>query len=329
MQPLHAELKARDVEKHFKGEFKKFGMSFDLDRSMKDDNYGTALNAVETKRSLGTLFAALDRLDTNFVENANIREVFFRHPLIDPVSKLPVRGLGGGSGKMWFNNAISMHAVFHELFHVFDKKGKEWSKWDRTNPKGFTYTGSKFRTEDLNRSEKRRNEESKDLIAGAFVSEYAKSNQSEDRAETFTQMIKKGHRIMAEAEENEYLMEKIEIIIDMTSSTRLLGDAYWDTLLASDIGSIKKFSRSGFANRLMIDLEKKSLKPDEVIKVNNEEIVPLIFALEMDNTELIKLLCKRGVDPNVSNKKGETALELAMKNENEIQVNTLKEQGAE
>lgn len=328
MLAVSADREIRNIEKSFKGEFRKFGMSIDLEDTMEDDEYGRAVSPEELENCYNILFSVLDRLSPNFVKRTEIQAVFFRDPLIDPVSKKGVAGLGG-SGKMWFTKRISNRTIIHELFHVFDDEDADWPKWERTNPRGFTYMGSIYRPEELSRRENRKNDEVEDLIDGAFVSGYAKSNQLEDRAETFTYMIMKGYHIMAEAEDNKYLMEKVNLIIDMTSRSSLLGKDFWETLMTPNIEEIEKFSEHGFACRLILDFEKKLIEPDAVIKIDGREITPLFFALELDNTKLVKLICQNGGNTNICNEKGATALEMAIANDNDIQIDSLIQKGAE
>jgi len=148
-------------------------------------------------------------------------------------------------------------------------------------------------------------------------------------SQTFSFMILEGYKIFDHSEGNEYLEKKVELIVDMTSSSRLLGKDFWDCLLTKEISDIEKFSESGFACRLIITLGDKELEPDEEIKVAGEKLIPLIFALEVENTELLKLLCKNGANTNITNKKGDSALEVAIDNENDNQIDILLSHGAE
>jgi hypothetical protein len=73
-----------------------------------------------------------------------------------------------------------------------------------------------------------------------FVSDYAMSNEFEDRAETFAFMVCEGRDFIKRTEKSLVLKKKMEFIIDLTNKRKLLGRSYWNERLNIDSGTYTK-----------------------------------------------------------------------------------------
>ena len=312
----------KDIQKKYRAEARRYGFSLNLKDSLATDKNGSPVSEEELDKCLGRFFFSLNSLERGFVKKSKISKVVFKDSLVDPLSGKHVQGLAG-DGTISLSKDFSAFCVYHELFHVFDGNSNG-QKWCKINPKGFVYTGSEFRPANLSKKDSKKAEESKGgTMDEHFVSAYAQSNDSEDRAETFAHMIVEGYDFLSRTEKSEPLRKKMELIIDITDSRNLLGQGFWETLMAKDVSEIKRFSESAFAIRLLKDIKSKDMNPNETINVAGRKIVPLILALHQDNTELVLLLCTKGADPNVQDDKKRSALLLAINNDDEEQVKAL------
>lgn len=131
--------------------------------------------------------------------------------------------------------------VYHELFHIFDPKRTD-SDWLRLNPKEFIYEGNLVQSEKMSRRQRRQAAANRDSgeFDRHFASPYAKSHESEDRAETFAWMISDTRRLMVRAAKSEHLRRKIAYIIDITEKRSLLPRTFWEEVLGDDIQILGK-----------------------------------------------------------------------------------------
>lgn len=88
-----------------------------------------------------------------------------------------------------------------------------------------------------------------------------------------------------------------------------------EALLEKNLIKVEKILKKGISCNLIID--------------QNTEITPLLFAIQINNLKLIKLLIQYGVDLNTKNSKGDTALIFAIQNKKEKIVKLLLESGAD
>ncbi len=316
----------KDLKKTYRADANRYGFVLEFDESLRKDANGGPVAEADLDDCMKRLFSFLNKLERGFVKKAGITRVVFKDPLIDDLSGLEVAGLAG-DGVIHLDRSFSGNVIYHELFHIFDKNHNS-SKWVRTNPKGFVYKGSATRPAELNKKDIRRIAENEGKVGDHFVSSYAQSSEREDRAETFARMITEGSDFKARTKKSETLLEKMNLIIDVTDSTGLLGRGFWDTLLAENISEIKSLSESALAIRLIKDTKRSPVNPNAPLVVGGRKIVPLILALSQDKTELVQIFCAAGADPNVRDDKNRSALLLAVMNDDEVQVQALLQRKA-
>lgn len=316
----------KDLKRTYRTDARRYGFVLEFDESLRKDAYGGPVTEADLDDCMKRLFSFLNKLERGFVKKAGITRVVFKSPLLDAVSGMEVTGLAG-NGIIHLDRSFSGDTVYHELFHIFDKN-PSWPKWARTNPKGYVYKGSDMRPAELNKRDIRRIAENEGKVNDHFVTSYAQSNEREDRAETFASMITEGSDFKARTKKSEIMLEKMNLIINLTDSTGLLGRGFWDTLLAENISEIKSLSESALAIRLIRDTKTSPVNPNAPLVVGGRRIVPLILALSQDNTELVLILCAAGADPNVRDDKNRSALLLAVMNDDERQVQALLERKA-
>lgn len=118
--------------------------------------------------------------------------------------------------------------IYHEFFHIFDPEVKD-KKWKRINRRNFVYTGNVFH--EARRSGKKRKSSKLEFTEvdykSDFVSSYAMSEEREDRAETFADMMTEGKNFLRRIEKNSVIKKKMEYIIELTDKRKLMGREFW------------------------------------------------------------------------------------------------------
>lgn len=126
-------------------------------------------------------------------------------------------GFGGGDTIFITKDSVKEgRTIFHEFFHSFDKNDQ--GEWESLNHPQFVYTGSSLIKIELSRGQKRqmtRNVNSNRFV-NDFVTRYAMSFPGEDRAETFSFMIKEGPKFLERTKKSPVLKAKMEYIIRVT-----------------------------------------------------------------------------------------------------------------
>lgn len=186
---------------------------------------GQLLPADRIPKEAADFFQAMQALPESFIARSGLQYVTF-------LSHVEVNGITAGgvaSGDtIYLPVGVSRHAIYHELFHVFDPEPSD-KKWTRLNDREFIYTGSQYYAADLSRSKEKkmtRNLEEKRFSAD-FVSRYAMSNEREDRAETFAAMVVEGPAFLRRTARSAVLKRKMEYIIEVTGKRKLLGRDFW------------------------------------------------------------------------------------------------------
>lgn len=224
---------AAKIDRKYKKTARKYEITVtDQFNSRNGKKSGDPLTGKELEDELERFFAALEHLTVDFVKKSGVSHVLICNNL-----KLNGKSCSGiASGNTIFLKAgCSDKTVAHELFHVFDPQ-REQRKWTKLNPKEFVYTGSKFYSADLGRRDKRKVEQNAETgeMDKHFVSKYAQSFEREDRAETFAYMVIEGPRFLERVKKSDVLKKKMEFIIEMTDSNRLLGRDFWNERLGLD-----------------------------------------------------------------------------------------------
>ena len=137
---------------------------------------------------------------------------------------------------MYLTQGATAKVVFHEIFHIFDPKRKN-KDWTDLNNSKFRYWGINY--PDRTQSEDKRREISQYYksvgykFAADFVSNYAQTNEVEDRAETFAAMLDEGEKFRLRVQKSRVLYNKMHFIISMTGRRYKLGKKFWQKTLGS------------------------------------------------------------------------------------------------
>ncbi len=205
---------------------RKFGFFLNQKTILPKDITGQPLGTDRLEPELDRFFKVLDRLTTSFVKASRLNTVVV-------VDNLKVDGKGAAGvacGKLIvLQSGFSGHTVYHEIFHVVDE-GPLAKSWVRLNPKDFVYKGSVYVPAKLSgrkKSQVEKNEATGDMSLH-FVSDYAQSNEKEDRAETFAAMVCEGPKFLQRCERSEVMQKKMEYLKNLTSKQALLGRDYWE-----------------------------------------------------------------------------------------------------
>ncbi|MBE6380093.1 MAG: hypothetical protein E7047_04115 [Lentisphaerae bacterium] len=196
---------------------------------------GTVVSVSEVERELDRFFEALDELGVSFVKKSGLKKVMFCRNLT--LNGMPCGGVAYGNC-IYLNVGFSKETVYHEMFHVFDSASddKSWQKW---NHKKFRYRGIDFPDRPVSKGKKRKLQKHYAKydydFNRDFVSDYAQSNEKEDRAETFAMMIGNSRKFMSLARRSPALWGKMQYIIELTGRKSLLGKDYWVKKLGCEV----------------------------------------------------------------------------------------------
>ena len=202
---------------------------WDIDVSQKfkqDKVTGKPVDGMALERDLLRFFECLEYLPENFVKRSGINKVVILDDL--KMNGTDAGGVARGN-LMVLRKGFPKHTFYHELFHIFDDTVNTNRQWCKLNPKDFVYKGSDFYEADLNKREAKKVEKGSWLhkMQPHFVSEYAMSFEHEDRAEVFAAMVTEGRDFKKRTAKSPVMRKKMNMIIDMTESKRLLGHDFW------------------------------------------------------------------------------------------------------
>lgn len=184
------------------------------------------------EREARKFFAALEALPEGFIQRSGLKYATF---LVRPTLKsIPVGGLASGD-TIILHVGFTDKTVYHELFHIFDDHQND-HKWEKLNDSHFIYTGSRYYEAVLSKVKTKHKDQNVESHAfdNDFVSAYAMSNGSEDRAETFASMVSEKHAFLDRAKKSPVLWKKMNFIIDVTDKSKLLGKEFWTRTLGVD-----------------------------------------------------------------------------------------------
>ncbi len=205
---------------------RKFGFFLNQKTIFPEHITGQPIGTEKLEGELDRFFKIIDHLTLSFIKSSRLNTVVV-------VDTLKVDGKGAAGvacGKLIvLQTGFSAHTVYHEIFHVVDERplAKSWAK---LNPKNFVYKGSVYAPANLTARKKtqvEKNVASGDMSAH-FISDYAQSNEVEDRAETFAAMVCEGPSFLKRCERSEVMTKKMEYIKSLTSKQSLLGRDYWE-----------------------------------------------------------------------------------------------------
>ena len=185
---------------------KEYRFTILTDNPLPSHLQGEVLSVVEIEEELARFFSALRELGVNFVRKSGLRKVMICRNLSNKgvlISGHTFRDC------IYLNINFTAKTVYHEMFHVLDGR-KTDRKWNRLNNPGFRYGIRGC-----------------DKYSPDFVSDYARSREREDRAETFAFMVDEGSNFLKRTVNSKILYRKMLYIIELTGRNSLLGKNYW------------------------------------------------------------------------------------------------------
>lgn len=227
-----------DIAKNYRKAARKYRFDLKAKAVFPHPIEGEQLPLEEIEEELDRFFEALDELGVSFVKKSGLKKVMICRRI--SLNGMPCAGIARGD-TMYLKKGFRKRTVYHEMFHIFDPKRSN-KKWQRLNHKDFRYRGINFPDRPVSkrmRNKLKRHYRKIDRdFSKDFVSNYAQTNEVEDRAETFAFMIDEGTRFVTRADKSNVLFNKMLFMVDLTDRGSLLGKEYWRRKLGQD------FSRS-------------------------------------------------------------------------------------
>ncbi len=226
-EPPAARAESARIDRAYKRLAVKYGFSIPDRPVFKNNIRGDRAPADKVEDELDRFFAALENLTVSFVRRTGVNKVIVCENLAHGGMKPD--GLAT-EDSIYLKVGFQERTVYHEFYHVFDDVRHEDKKWRALNPPGFRYPQEP--------PEKSAHRKTETAAAGArddwrkhFVTDYARTAEWEDRAETFSMMVHEGPKFMKRVEQSDVLRAKMEYIIEQTSRASLLGRDYWSERL--------------------------------------------------------------------------------------------------
>jgi len=192
---------------------------------------GTVLSPEEAKEHLPRFFAAMDIFPVRFLRETRLHTVVLARDLKSNGNR--VGGLAVSSGTIYIDVPFGSSVIYHELFHIADNVFRSNEKWTRLNDKQFAYSNAP-------RLEKKTKEEpsSPETFRKDFVSDYAMTQEVEDRAETFAWMTANPKKFAELAKANPVLAKKAEVVKAIVRDfAPAMNKDFWDFIADSDDAS--------------------------------------------------------------------------------------------
>lgn len=181
----------------------------------------------EVQRLSQIFFQIIKIFPKNFIKESGIRYVTF---LSKPrFKRVHFAGLAlKGNHTIYLSTTFKAKTVYHEIYHLFDPSRKN-EDWCSLNAHNFIYTGSKYYSENLSKTQSRKVRENlrRMTFEEDFVSRYAMSNEREDRAETFAYMMVEGQNFLRRTQRSHVLKKKMDYIIKITTENNTLSASFW------------------------------------------------------------------------------------------------------
>ena len=195
---------------------------------------GTVLSAEEAKEHLPKFFAAMDIFPVRFLRETRLHTVVLVRELKHNGGR--VGGLAVSTGVIYLDVPFGSHVIYHELFHIADRRWQN-EKWTKLNDKQFAYSAGSA-ADKKTKPNKQEPVKSKEELRKDFVSDYAMTQEMEDRAETFAWMVATPKKFEALAKENPVLAKKAEVVRSIIREfTPSMNKDFWDFIADSDDAS--------------------------------------------------------------------------------------------
>ena len=228
---------------------------FTVGYTLHDNRSGDVLDPEEVKEFLPAFFASIDIFPVRFLRETKLHTVVLCRNLTS--NGIRAAGVAGG-GKICLNVPIRSEVIYHEMFHIADTKRQD-ADWTRLNNKQFVYGGSAYKPVELDKKAQAKADAAKSSgeIRKDFVSAYAMSNEREDRAETFAEMVANPKRFEAMAKESPVLAKKAEHVKAIIRNfSPAMNKDFWAFVADSDDAS----RMEDFEKRAKINDQRKNEK---------------------------------------------------------------------
>ncbi|MCL1919665.1 MAG: hypothetical protein FWG50_01085 [Kiritimatiellaeota bacterium] len=217
---------------------------------------GDVLSPEEAKEHLPGVFAALDIFPVRFLRETKLNTVVLVRGLKsngNRVGGLAVSGNAPGCGRIYIDVPFKSNVVYHELFHIADRQWQN-EKWTRLNDKQFTYSNAPK----PEKKGKQPEPPPPETFRKDFVSDYAMTQEMEDRAETFAWMVTNPKKFAEMAKENPVLAKKAEVVKGIVREfAPAMNKDFWDFIANSDdVSRMEDFKKRAAIN----DQRKKDKK---------------------------------------------------------------------
>jgi len=220
------------IEEEYLRVAKKCG--FTIGYTLSSGVTGDVLSPEEAKAHLPKFFAAMDIFPVRFLRETKLHTVVLCRNLKHNGNR--VGGLAVSSGTIYLDVPFGSHVIYHEMFHIADKKWQN-EKWTKLNDKQFAYSAG-AESDKKTKPSKQEPVKSKEELRKDFVSDYAMTQEMEDRAETFAVMVATPKKFAELAKENPVLAKKAEVVKSIVREfAPAMNKDFWDFIADSDDAS--------------------------------------------------------------------------------------------
>jgi len=196
---------------------------------------GTLLSPEEAREHLPKFFAAMDIFPVRFLRETRLHTVVLCRNLKSNGGR--VGGLAVSTGTIYLDVPFGSYVIYHEMFHIADKQWQN-EKWTKLNDKQFSYSGAPAPDKKPKPTAKQDPVKTKEELRKDFVSDYAMTQEMEDRAETFALMVADPKKFAALAKENPVLEQKAQIVKKIVRDfAPAMNKDFWDFIADSDDAS--------------------------------------------------------------------------------------------
>ncbi|MCL2104882.1 MAG: putative zinc-binding metallopeptidase [Kiritimatiellaeota bacterium] len=220
------------IEEEYLRVAKKCG--FAIGYSLSSGVTGDVLSPEDAKAHLPKFFAAMDIFPVRFLRETKLHTVVLCRNLKHNGNR--AGGLAVSTGVIYLDVPFGSHVIYHEMFHIADRK-RQNEKWTKLNDKQFAYSAG-AESDKKTKPSKQEPVKSKEELRKDFVSDYAMTQEMEDRAETFAVMVATPKKFAELAKENPVLAKKAEVVKSIVREfAPAMNKDFWDFIADSDDAS--------------------------------------------------------------------------------------------
>ena len=332
-----------DLEKEFRREIALYRIPPDESRSLRKDQDGLPVTEERLKAVVSNFYSWLYPLSPTFLKRFKIKGVVFKDTLYDGDGDVVQRRLAGGN--LFLDADLKADQFYTSAFYLQFQflSRSDTVKWMKLNPDAFSYENTRGNLVGRTR------QKLEEVVAEwdqYFVSRASMYSAEMDMAQFFAYLVVKGPGSVALiGGDRPVLKKKAELMLSLLKTAKAAESGYWETILAPDLAKLKTYSPEALAVRLYYEYsgrwtvpaykdEKGEIVTPPVRRMTDEvdvagrKVNPLVLALTVNDMTLFRFLAEHKVDPNVSSSDGQSALQLAIRNNEPEQVKLLLDNGA-